>query len=261
MAMVNDNNFFNIAGWMVTKLRLKGTELMVFAIIYGFSQAEGNEYTASRKYLAEFTGATTKTIDNCLQSLVEKNLIIKREEYINNVKFNRYRVNLEGIEKFSTPPVEKISTNNKYIYNKYNNNISLSNNNINIRDNEANNIDTISEQEKAEQEKLEIDLIEEIINTYPRKGFDQKQAITEIKKAIQCEYDRGLNICEAVNIIRYGTRMYIQAVKKWSNKDKKYISNLIKFFQNRMYLEDPIIWEKENKQQGASDYEEYIPTN
>lgn len=253
MAMINDNNYFNIAGWMVTKLGLKGTELMVFAIIYGFSQAEGNEFTASRKYLAEFTGATTKTIDNCLQSLVERKLIIKREEYINNIKFNRYKVNKEGVEKISTPyekistgGVEKISTNNKYINN-------------NIYTNKSNN-SNIQKESIGEIGEESLTLIDDLTRTYPKKGFTFVDAQLAIFNAIEREIDKGMTETEAVETIRRGTTAYINAVKKWKPKEKKFITNIKNFFNNSMYLENEQIWEREEDEHNDG-IDLYVPKN
>lgn len=115
---MKDENFYVVHGWMLNKLHLKGAELNVYAIIYGFTQDGETEFTGSRRYLSEFTGLTTKTIDNTLQALVEKGLITKKTDKINGVIFNSYRavVNFEGVEKFSTGGVEKFST-NKIDYN------------------------------------------------------------------------------------------------------------------------------------------------
>ena len=35
---VREDNYFAVQGWMVTELKLKGNALMLYAIIYGFSQ-------------------------------------------------------------------------------------------------------------------------------------------------------------------------------------------------------------------------------
>lgn len=35
---VRKDNYFAVQGWMVTELKLKGNALMLYAIIYGFSQ-------------------------------------------------------------------------------------------------------------------------------------------------------------------------------------------------------------------------------
>lgn len=43
--------FYVVEGWMVEKLNIKGNEIPVFAIIYGFSHNEECAYTGSLKYL------------------------------------------------------------------------------------------------------------------------------------------------------------------------------------------------------------------
>lgn len=74
---INDTNFVTIQGWMRTKLGLKGNELLVYAVIYGFSQIAGTKFTGSRKYLTEWCGCSMATIDRTLTSLVDKGLISK----------------------------------------------------------------------------------------------------------------------------------------------------------------------------------------
>lgn len=87
---VKDENFIVIQGWMRTELNLKGNELLVYAIIYGFSQTENQFFTGSLRYLAEWTGSTKQGILKNLKSLVDKGLIQKEEYYKNNVKFVKY---------------------------------------------------------------------------------------------------------------------------------------------------------------------------
>lgn len=74
---IKDTNFVTIQGWMRAKLNLKGNELLVYAVIYGFSQIAGAKFTGSRKYLAEWCGCSMATIDRTLNSLVDKGLISK----------------------------------------------------------------------------------------------------------------------------------------------------------------------------------------
>lgn len=97
---IQDENYYQISGFMINRLGLKGVALSVYAIIYGFTQDGENEFTGSLQYLCDFTGGTSKpTIIKALKELVEKNYIIRREEIINNVQFNRYRVNLPLLKK------------------------------------------------------------------------------------------------------------------------------------------------------------------
>lgn len=77
---------------MVNELKLKGTELLVYAIIYGFSQDGDNKFTGSVRYLATWCNTTKMGIYKVLKKLVDKGLIEKEEERVNNVKFVSYRV-------------------------------------------------------------------------------------------------------------------------------------------------------------------------
>ena len=106
---IKDENFYLIQGWMIKRLGLKGIQLSVYAIIYGFSQDGENEYTGSLQYLCDFCGGVSKpTIINALKSLVEANYITRREEIINGVQFNRYKANLPLLKKLYYPDKETL---------------------------------------------------------------------------------------------------------------------------------------------------------
>ncbi|UVX67670.1 MAG: Replication initiator protein A (RepA) N-terminus [Namikivirus ikeda] len=77
MPAVNDNNFITIQGWMRTKLNLKGNELLVYALIYGFSQDGQSRFKGSRKYIADWCGCSLNTVDRALGSLVDKGFLAK----------------------------------------------------------------------------------------------------------------------------------------------------------------------------------------
>lgn len=89
--MIKDDNYIVVQGWMVTDLKLKGNELLVFAIIYGFSQDGESRFTGSRQYLADWTNSTKQGIQKNLKSLLEKGYIQKEERTINGVKLVDYR--------------------------------------------------------------------------------------------------------------------------------------------------------------------------
>lgn len=94
MGAIRNNNYFVIHGWMINEMELKGTELQVYAIIYGFAQADGQSFKASLQYLADWTNSTRRTVLNCLQSLVEKGFLIKEDSYENGVKACEYRATI-----------------------------------------------------------------------------------------------------------------------------------------------------------------------
>lgn len=103
MSQISDNNYYVISGWMINKLDLSNTELMVFAIIYGFCQNDrfNGSYHGSLQYLADFTGTTKQTIIKVLKSLTAKKYIEKSESYQNNVKFCTYKINTTVVENLT----------------------------------------------------------------------------------------------------------------------------------------------------------------
>ena len=90
MDKVKDKNYVVIQGWMVNKLKLKGNELIVYALIYGFSQSENQKYAGSLQYLADWTNSSKHGVMKNLKSLVEKGFIQKEERMINGIKFCEY---------------------------------------------------------------------------------------------------------------------------------------------------------------------------
>lgn len=114
---VKRENFITIQGFMVTDLNLKGNELLIYACIYGFTQAENQTFTGGLQYLADWTNSTKQGVIKCLKSLEEKELIIKRENFINGVKFCEYRTTPlnkveQGIKQSLTGGVKQSLTNN-----------------------------------------------------------------------------------------------------------------------------------------------------
>lgn len=75
---VREDNYFAVQGWMVTELKLKGNALMLYAIIYGFSQTTNTAFTGSVDYLCEWLGGVSRpTIINTLDNLVKQGLLTK----------------------------------------------------------------------------------------------------------------------------------------------------------------------------------------
>ena len=97
---MKNENYITIQGWMRNELKLKGNELLVYALIYGFSQDDDSEFTGSVRYISEWTGATKQTVHNTLKSLHEKELLHKEESFIKGVKYCSYRAILPPVKKF-----------------------------------------------------------------------------------------------------------------------------------------------------------------
>ena len=113
---------------MVNELNLKGAELMVYAIIYGFSQDGKTKYNGSRGYLAKWCNVTEREIGKVLKKLVEKELITK-EKTGNKVQ---YQVGKKFLERGNKVPtmVNKVPT--KGELSSYNNIVNNIEDNIEI---------------------------------------------------------------------------------------------------------------------------------
>lgn len=83
---VKPENFISIQGWMITELGLKNSELLIYALIYGFSQDARSAFTGSLSYLQEWTQASKQTVITALQSLAKRGLIARIETNIGGTK-------------------------------------------------------------------------------------------------------------------------------------------------------------------------------
>ena len=124
MSKVKADKYITIQGWMLTDLKLRGNELLVYAIIYGFSQDDESWFTGSRQYLADWCGCTVRSIQTILNNLVDKKLIIKSEQTHNGIKYCSYAADFTGGENFSRGD-ENFSHNN--IVNNNSNTLSKDN--------------------------------------------------------------------------------------------------------------------------------------
>ena len=129
MASIKDENFVVLQAFMVKEFGLKGNELLIYGIIYGFSQTEGTEFSGGLQYLTEWTNSTKQGVIKSLKSLVEKGLIEKEEKMLNGVRICSYKVNetkfnggkqsLTGGGKQSLIGGKQSLPNNKNIYKNY----------------------------------------------------------------------------------------------------------------------------------------------
>ena len=102
--MVKPENYIMILGWMRTELNLKGNELNLYAMIYGFTQDGETEFSGSIRYMQEWLGAESKqTVLNTLEKLIEKGLVQKRTEVVNGIKRNHYLAAPRGSLKIRLP--------------------------------------------------------------------------------------------------------------------------------------------------------------
>lgn len=103
-----DNNFITIQGWMVSKLKLKANELLIYAIIYGFSQDDTSKFYGSITYLETAIGASRNTVINTLKKLTDNGLLVRTEFTENGVPRVMYKCNLERLSSAEIEPVQSL---------------------------------------------------------------------------------------------------------------------------------------------------------
>lgn len=220
LSKINDDTYFQIWGFMVNRLGLKGIELNIYAIIYGFSQDNGSEFTGSLQYLCDFTGATKPTIIKALKTLLEKGLIIRREENINNIRFSRYKIanpiknmggkeillpvkNLYGGSKETLPEVVKNFN--------WGSKETLPNNirdNINDNIEDINNIPTTKKPTKHKYGEHKNVLLTD-------------EEYTKLQERYPNDYDEKINtLSEGIALKGYKYKSHYLAVLKWAKNDE-----------------------------------------
>ena len=150
---MKNTDFLNIQGWMINELNLKGNELIIYALIYGFTKDGVSEFRGSRQYMAEWTNSSVRSVQNVVNSLVNKGMI-EKNNHINkygSLETSGYKaINVpklsseksssplekkvhEGSEKSSSPLEKKVHEGSeKSSHNNIDNNIS--NNIVDIKE-------------------------------------------------------------------------------------------------------------------------------
>lgn len=188
MSKIKPTNTVLLQGWMITELGLSGTNLIIYALIYGFTQTEEHWFSGSVEYISQWANVSERTVQRSLPLLEEQGLI---EREVREGRTTRYRANLDAVNNAlsnitsgdNLSPVTTKETNprqsvtptpdnmspggdnmspNNNIYN------NKDNNNNNIIDNEKNsderNIPTTSE--KQLKPSININPVDEVVNYY-----------------------------------------------------------------------------------------------
>jgi hypothetical protein len=238
--MINNENYITIQGWMVNELGLKGNSLIIYATIYGFSQTNGCEFTGSANYLAEWCGCSRQTVMTTLNKLVANDLIIKREEFRNNVKFCSYSVNFTGCQKSLQGDVKNLYRGmSKNLtggcQKSLHNNIDKNNRNKNIEDNidkknskKKSKIDT--KIESIEKKCLEYDLEDEsieLLSRFFRNLLENHKMVTDDKVNAILTKLAKVNTKTQINAIKLSLdNGYMNIDPEWlQNKNNSYNGN------------------------------------
>lgn len=104
---VQPNNYLALQGWMLTDLHLKGASLILFALIYGFTQDGESEFSGSITYMQQWAGISRRGTIKALDKLLADGFIEKQKTTVNGVTICRYRA-IVGGSKQSALPVNKV---------------------------------------------------------------------------------------------------------------------------------------------------------
>lgn len=227
---VKPENFVTLSGFMITDLQLKGNELIVYAIIYGFSQAEGTAFRGSAQYLADWTNSTRQGVMKNLKSLMQKGLIDRRAAMINGRSGYEYYVT-----KFTCKqslPVNSVDTTCKQSLQDMSTEFtptckqSLHNNiDNNINNNIADNIDTSASESDAPKKESLKDIekdFEEVWAIYPKKQGKEaaKKAYIKARKAGVSKLDIVIGVLKYKDFIKANNTAdrYIKHGSTWFNQ-------------------------------------------
>lgn len=135
---MENTDFLNIQGWMINELNLKRNELIIYALIYGFTKDGVSEFRGSRQYMADWTNSSVRSVQNVVNSLVNKGMI-EKNNHINkygSLETSGYKaINVPKLssEKSSSPLEKKVHEGSeKSSHNNIDNNIS--NNIVDIKE-------------------------------------------------------------------------------------------------------------------------------
>lgn len=131
---MKSDNFVVIQGWMVNELNLKGNDLLVFALIYGFTRDGKTKFASGRNYIAESFNISLPTVDKALQNLIALNYIIKIP-CENQADTDKYYANISSKETLSPKNISSKETlPNKYIKDTNNQQSLFTDNNSNNKE-------------------------------------------------------------------------------------------------------------------------------
>lgn len=74
MSTVQDDSFITIHRWMINDLGLSGNELLIYAILYGFSQGD-NSTQIDIQYLVDWTKQNEWLVNQTLISFESRGLL------------------------------------------------------------------------------------------------------------------------------------------------------------------------------------------
>ena len=185
--IIRSDNHVTIDGWMINELELSGSELIVYGLIWGFSQTENQWCTASQAYIARWANITTRGLIKILNRLEEKGFLIREKNTCKKGYECKYRAVRPSIEEQNSD-VNKVHIRCEQSsypeVNKVHIRCEQSSHN-NIEDNIDNNIEDIKENIIKENSESEADFVPK--SSEPKKKREKfiKPTVEEIKAYCQ----------------------------------------------------------------------------
>ncbi len=225
---VKNENYIVIQGFMVNELKLKGNELLIYSIIYGFSQTEDQVFNGSLQYLADWTNSTKQGVSKNLKSLVDKGYIVKQDKYVNSVKFcEYYATKLDTVLNKVTQDIKQSLTRYTTEFNRGMQQ-SLTNN---IDNNIINKIDNIIEL----KDSVPYQEVTDYLNTLA--GTNYRASSKKTKELIKARFNEGYTLEDFKVVIEKKTRewindnkmkVYLRPETLFSNKFESYLNQPVK---------------------------------
>lgn len=187
------DSFINVQLWMRDELDLNGAELLIYALIRGYSNGPNQYCTCDQEYIAHWCGVSSRQVRKLIAVLEEKGLVVKETLTPDFKSAPRYRYKAIRPKKQSQEEVETLPEQSSGGVNDHRNKVpvtggtkfrlspeqSSGTTSNNINNNINNNI--IKENIKRNSEP---DEFEELWKLYPRKE-GKKDAYAAYKKAIR----------------------------------------------------------------------------
>lgn len=183
--IIRSDNHVCLNGWMINELDLSGSELIVYAVIWGFTQ-DGNQWcTASQAYIARWANISTRGLRKVLDKLEEKGLLIKETNTCKKGLECKYRA-VRPDEEEQESDGNKVPIRSEQSSYPDGNKVPIrweQSSDNNIEDNIEDNIDYKENIKRKSEADLKQDF-EELWKLYPRKE-GKKDAYKAYEKAIK----------------------------------------------------------------------------
>lgn len=285
---MKDTDYITILSPMVSKLHLSGNNLIIFALIYGFSKGGENKFNGSIDYISKWTNLSKPTVIATLKMLTECGFLTKTETILNGVKFCSYVANYDEIltgSKETLPLVKKFNGGGKETLPNIDNNNDIDKSISYIKENKDNILSLSKKKEKFcfKQSLIDLGVNENVAESFMVVRKNKKATNTEIAfNAIKKQIEKsGISANECITICVENSwkgfnAEWINNLNRSNNVNKRQSNTSQQFQDNRrllkigisyeangeLHLVDGTTFKNNHRYYVARDYKEYsIPVN